>query len=261
MKPTDKELEAIKVSEEIYRKQKKSFINNIISKPFCFDSYETSDIKNLEVLWEYFGLKSSDKYSFNDEQKVDLIDRWFNILYPFDKDIVASYNQNVEDFNIQARKFCQENPHMHVSWDFPTPEKYLKKLTAKFGFYDNPTFNKAEIDDSELFKMGVHYIKQKVLKEDFQIIQYQEPPFVPQFILEKDNKTYFLYINVKRSPNKLDDIFSNDEIQGYVWSCQKRNVSLLLSGIIFSNGIDNNLPIYKEDKIEIDFTGILNMFE
>ncbi len=118
-----------------------------------------------------------------------------------------------------------------------------------------------EIDDNELFEMGIYYIKQKALQEDFQIIQYQEPPFVPQYILQRNNETYFLYIKVKRSPNELNDIFSNDEIQGYVWSCQKRNVKLLLAGIVFSNGTDSKKQIYKEDKIEIDFTGIINMFE
>lgn len=261
MKPTDKELEAIKVSEEMYRKQKKGFLSRVISIPFQFNSYETSEIKNLEVLWEYFGLKSNDKFSFNDEQKVNLIDRWFNILYPYDKDIVGSYYEDLEAFNKQARKFHQENPHMHVSWDFPSPEKYLKTLTDKFGFYNNPKFNKTEIDDNELFEMGVYYIKQKALNEGFQIIQYQEPPFVPQFVLEKDNETYFLYVKVKRAPDELNEIYSNDEIQGYVWSCQKRNVKLLLAGIVFSNGIDLSKPIYKEDKIEIDFTGIINMFD
>lgn len=261
MKPTDKELEAIEASEEMYNNQKKGFMRNLFGKPFRFDIYETSEIKNLESLWQCYGLKSNDKYKFSDEQKIYLIDQWFNILYPFDKDITASYNRDLEEFNRKARKFYQENPHIHVSWDFPSPEKYLKKITDKFGFYDNPTFKKAEIDDNDLFKMGVHYIKQKALQDDFQIIQYQEPPFVPQYILEKDDETYFLYIKIKRAPFELNDIFSNDEIHGYVWSCQKRNVKLLLAGIVFSNGTDSKMEIYKEDKIEIDFTGIINMFE
>jgi hypothetical protein len=124
-----------------------------------------------------------------------------------------------------------------------------------------PIFNKTEINENELFEMGKFYITQKAVQENFQIIQYQEPPFVPQYILEKNNETFFLYIKVKRSPYELNDIFSNDEIQGYVWSCQKRNAKLLLAGIVFSNGTDSKKPIYKEDKIEIDFTGIINMFE
>jgi len=94
-----------------------------------------------------------------------------------------------------------------------------------------PTFNKTEIDDNELFEMGIYYIKQKALQENFQIIQYQEPPFVPQYILEKNNETFFLYIKVKRSPYELNDIFSNDEIQGYVWSCQKRRKPAANSGL------------------------------
>jgi hypothetical protein len=120
---------------------------------------------------------------------------------------------------------------------------------------------KLEIDDDELFEMGVYYIKQKTIQNGFEIIKYQQPPFVPQFVLEKKGVNYFLYIKVKRSPFDLNDIFSNDEIRGYVMSCKKRNVQLLLAGIVFSNGKNINAPIYREDKIEIDFTGIIDMFE
>lgn len=232
-----------------------------MGQSFQFESYETPENKNLESLWECFGLKSKDNYKFTDDQKIDVINRWFNILYPFDKDIVASYKKDLDAFNSQKRKFNQENPPMHASWDFPCPEKYLKKITQEFGCYDNPKCYKAEIDDNELFEMGIHYIKQIVRKENFQILQYQEPPFVPQFILEKDNKTYFLYVKVKKKPFELNEMFTNDEIQGYVLSCQKRDVKLLLAGIVFSNGTNLNNPIHKEDKIEVDFTGLINMFE
>ena len=120
---------------------------------------------------------------------------------------------------------------------------------------------KEEISENELFDMGVSYIRQKVVKESFQIVQFQELPFIPQFIIEKNNETYFLYVKVRRYPFDLKDIFSNEELHGYVLSCKKRNVKLLLAGIVFSNGIDSLNPIYKEDKIEVDFTGIINMFE
>jgi hypothetical protein len=139
MKPTDKELEAIKLSEELYRKQKRSFLSSLFGRPFQFDSYETSEIKSLEILWKYFGLKSDDKHRFNNEQKIELINQWFNILYPYDVDIVASYNRDADSFYEEVSEFQQENPNMHVSWDFPSPEKYLKKISDKFGFYDNPT--------------------------------------------------------------------------------------------------------------------------
>tara|TARA_B110000977_G_C10781712_1_gene378866 strand:- start:186 stop:563 length:378 start_codon:yes stop_codon:yes gene_type:complete len=123
------------------------------------------------------------------------------------------------------------------------------------------TTGRTEIEDNDLFNMGVHYIKQKITSEGFQINEYQEPPFVPQFIVKKANETYFLYIKIERRPFDLNDIFSNEEIQGYVWSCKKRNMKLLLAGIVFSNGTNPDNSIYKEDKIEIDFTGIINMFE
>jgi hypothetical protein len=261
MKPTDKELEAIKVSEQFYQKQNTGFFNSLLKREFRFDNYETDEIKDMAVLWSKFGLITNDKFKFSDAQKIELINIWFNILYPFNMDIISSYNRDLEEFNRKARKFYQENPHIHVSWDFPSPEKYLKKLKDKFGFYDNPKFQKAEIDDNELFEMGIHYIKQKFLQDGFELIQYQEPPFVPQFILKKDGTTYFLYVKIKRSPFELNDIFSNDEIQGYVWSCQKREVNLLLAGVVFANGVNIDAPIYKEDKIEIDFTGLINMFE
>jgi len=263
MEPTKKELEAIKASEQFFQKRNKNLLSRLINKVFSFDDYKTDKVKSLEVLWSKFGL-NNDKYKFSDEEKVELIHRWFNILYPFNRDIITSYNRELEHFQKQARKFYQENPHMHVSWNYPSPEKYLSKLTKKFGHYDNPKFEKlakVEIDDSELFRMGIHYIREKLLRENFEIIQYQEPPFVPQFILEKNNKIYFLYTKVKRHPFELKEIFTDDEIQGYVGSCQKRNVNLLLAGIVFSNGIESENPIFKEDKIGIDFTGIINLFE
>ena len=58
------------------------------------------------------------------------------------------------------------------------------------------TTGRTEIEDNDLFNMGVHYIKQKITSEGFQINEYQEPPFVPQFIVKKANETYFLYIKL-----------------------------------------------------------------
>jgi hypothetical protein len=117
------------------------------------------------------------------------------------------------------------------------------------------------INESELFEMGVHYVRQVFLSEGYEEIQYQEPPFVPQFILNKNDRTYFLYIKVQSAPFDLEEIFSNDEINGYVWSCQKRGVGLLLSGIVFSNASDPAKSVNKLDRIEIDYTGLINLFE
>lgn len=140
MKPTDKEIEAIKLSEELYRKQKRGFIRSIFGKPFRFNSYETSEIKCLEELWYSFGLYSYEKHIFTNQQKIELIHQWFNILYPYDVDIVKSYNQDTDVFYKEIQELHQQHPHIHVSWDFPTPEKYLQKITDTYGFYDNPIY-------------------------------------------------------------------------------------------------------------------------
>jgi hypothetical protein len=135
MKPSFKELEAIKLAEQYYNKKDRSFKKKYLFLKFKFKSYDVEANKTLSSLWNSFGLKSSSKFKFTDDEKLECINKWLKILYNVDFDAVADYNSKLNKFQQQMKHYHSENPDTHVSWNFPSPEKYIKELEAKFGNY------------------------------------------------------------------------------------------------------------------------------
>jgi hypothetical protein len=262
MQPNNSEFQAIKIAEGFVNQKPLPFLKKILSKGFQFTNYEVSPEKSLSALWGKFGLRD-DIYDsfFSEENKIKCISEWFKILYRFDVNIIIEYQKYKEEFNTKAQKFYQQNPHMHVSWIFPDPENFLLKITERFGTYDNPIFSKQEITDIELFEFGITYIKNKIKENDYEIVQSQDPPFVPQFVLKKSNVSYFLYCKIVRAPESMSELFTGYEIDGYNRYCQKHCSKLLLAGMVVSNGNNESYPLYKEDKLAVEFTGILNASE
>ena len=261
MQPNEKELKAIKFAEDLLAQNEHKGLKSMFRKKFHFPSKDVYGEKNLSLLWEKYGLtKNNSEHNFSEDEKLNCISEWVRILYPFEVDVHRLYAIDKNDFEQKARKFYQEHPHMHVSWDFPSPEKFLKKLDNTLGNYDNPKCSKEEVNDEELFEIGIDYVRRKIKADGYQIEFYQKPPFVPQMVLMRNGKKYFLYFKVDRHPVPINKLFSHIEMEGYANYCQKHSAGFLLSGIIFSNMVDENIPIYKEDKIGVDFTGILDMF-
>lgn len=118
---------------------------------------------------------------------------------------------------------------------------------------------KTKINDVELFDVGMKYLSEKLKYTGYEIIQYQSQPLVPQFVVRKNNCDYFLYVKVKRHPFNIKRIFSDFELNGYSYSCKKRKIGFLIAGLVIENAVNSELALYKEDKLLIDFSGIINM--
>ena len=136
MKPSESELKAIKISEDYYNKERKSFLKKLLLKKFSFENYETPDLKNLFSLWQKFGLKNSANKLFSKEEKLECIDKWHKILYNNNFDIVADYHLKDKEFGAQARKVIKENPGVHFNWILPSPENYLNENQSEIGNYN-----------------------------------------------------------------------------------------------------------------------------
>lgn len=133
--PTSNEKLAISISKSFYIK-KLNFFSAFFQKIFNSNSsFEVDNEETFETLWLKYGLHNNKKIKFSQDEKIDCIDKWFRILYKIDYDLISDFNTEYKTFMDKAKEFHKNNPRTHVSYSFPTPEKFIKKIDERFGPY------------------------------------------------------------------------------------------------------------------------------
>ena len=259
MSPTELEIKAIKCAELMYTKRRKGWFARFFKKPFQFNDYKSSPKKTLSMLWQMYGLADSKEFQFTKEDKLTLINEWYSIFYPHKLNITERYLKMEKEYFRKTSDYTNKNPYIHVSWVYPTPESYLDQLTEQFGPYDQPKQKLNELSNEQLHQFGMEYVKEHILKNGYTIVRHQQLNHLPQFVLQKNGIEYFMYVRFERSPFDLKKLFSNEELTKYIWLCQKRNKGLLIAGIVFSNANNEFSPLYEDQPLSIDFTGIVDM--
>jgi len=135
MRPSGKEYKAILVAECHQFKR--------VAWLFCYvrfwvkrvlGKYETSETKNLEALWETYGI-SRKQYFVTDEEKIQLIHKWVLIFYGYEGIDMTSY-QSFQDWRRTYGRAFIHDPGITISFDMVNI--YLRGITEKFGPYDKP---------------------------------------------------------------------------------------------------------------------------
>ncbi len=143
MKPNIKELEAIKLAEQYYNQKDKSFKKKYLFLKFKFKSYDVLAEKTLSNLWSKFGLKSNATIEFSDEEKLECLNKWIEILYNVKFDAVVDYNNKLKNFQLHMKEYYKSNPpnyEVHISWDFPSIEKFIVDMDNEFGSYNSSIY-------------------------------------------------------------------------------------------------------------------------
>lgn len=96
--------------------------------------YKTSEIKNLEALWESYGI-SRNQYLVTDEEKIQLIHKWVLIFYGYEGIDMTSY-QSFHDWRRANGRAFTFDPGFTISFDMVLI--YLSGITEQFGPYDKP---------------------------------------------------------------------------------------------------------------------------
>jgi hypothetical protein len=96
--------------------------------------YKTSEIKNLEALWESYGI-SRNQYLVTDEEKIQLIHKWVLIFYGYEGIDMTSY-QSFQDWRRANGRAFTLDPGFTISFDMVLI--YLSGITEQFGPYDKP---------------------------------------------------------------------------------------------------------------------------
>jgi len=259
MNPTQLEMQAIKCAEHMYTKKRKGFLSKFFKKPFKFSHYNVNTEKSLSMLWQYYGLTNTNEFHFTNEDKLSLINEWYTIFYPHKLNITERYLKMEQEYFRKTSEYMNNNPFIHVSWIYPTPESYLEKLTEQFGYYDNPKQKWNELSNEQIHQFGMEYVKEHILKNGYIIVRQQQLNHLPQFVLQKNGIEYFMYVRFERSPFNIKKLFSNEELTEYIWLSQKKSKGLLVAGIVFANSNDEYAPLYDDQPLSIDFTGIVDM--
>jgi hypothetical protein len=135
VKPSEKELKVIKLTERLYNRKYRNGILFFLKPNFKFKNISVSDNKNMEVLWSKYGLKNFNNFKFTESEKIDCMQQWYNILFITDFDLMSDFKIKKDKFSADARKTIKENPGVHFNWILMTPEYYLKTKSPEFGEY------------------------------------------------------------------------------------------------------------------------------